>query len=174
MDTYNAAKSNNLLLQLEFTTVFDYLSLLEYCCKSIECLKANALIYLAAAVSDFYVPKEEMSEHKIQSDQSGLQLNLKPVPKMLGKLKSEWCPSALVVSFKLETDVRILESKCLKALARYKHDMVIGNILEERKQKVTVILADGTITTIQLDSNVNEIEHLIVQFLKEKHSNYLN
>ena len=33
------------------------------------------------------------------------------VPKMLGALRSEWCPASLVVSFKLETDQQILLKK---------------------------------------------------------------
>ena len=46
--------------------------------------KKSAIIYLAAAVSDFYIPEAELAVHKIQSaDHSNLELCLKPVPKML-------------------------------------------------------------------------------------------
>lgn len=38
-DEYTAAKRNNLLLKVEYTSVFDYLSLLEYSCRSISKLK---------------------------------------------------------------------------------------------------------------------------------------
>ena len=60
---------------------------------------------MAAAVSDFYIPMEQLLEHKIQSGshKDGLTLELLPVPKMLGKVK-EWNPDTLLVSFKLETD----------------------------------------------------------------------
>lgn len=33
------------------------------------------------------------------------------VPKMLGALRHEWSPAAMVVSFKLETDIQILLQK---------------------------------------------------------------
>ena len=41
--------------------------------------------------------------HKIQSKggSTSLQLNLRPVPKMLGLVSAEWCPQALNVSFKV-------------------------------------------------------------------------
>lgn len=32
------------------------------------------MFYLAAAVSDFYIPASEMSEHKIQSSEGALQV----------------------------------------------------------------------------------------------------
>ena len=38
-------------------------------------------------------------------------LSLERVPKMLGALRHRWCPSAMVVSFKLETDQHILLQK---------------------------------------------------------------
>ncbi len=39
---------------------------------------------------------------------------IKQVPKMLGTLRNQWAPDAFLVSFKLETDEKILISKvCL-------------------------------------------------------------
>ncbi|GFH12767.1 phosphopantothenate--cysteine ligase 2-like isoform X1 [Haematococcus lacustris] len=86
---------------------------------------AQVLFYLAAAVSDFYLPWAELAEHKIQSSEGGLDLQLRKlahcqgqagagwlqVPKMLGLLTRQWCPAAMVVSFKLETDTHILVAK---------------------------------------------------------------
>ncbi|RMJ20452.1 Phosphopantothenate-cysteine ligase, partial [Aspergillus sp. HF37] len=47
----------------------------------------RALFYLAAAVSDFFIPRDRMEEHKIQSREGGasrqLVINLDPVPKFL-------------------------------------------------------------------------------------------
>ena len=51
------------------------------------------------------------AEHKIQSAGGPLVLSLERVPKMLGALRHHWCPSAMVVSFKLETDQHILLHK---------------------------------------------------------------
>lgn len=64
---YNSAKAKNLLLTLPFTTINDYLFVLRAIAQLMRPLGPNALLYLAAAVSDFFVPPERMVEHKIQS-----------------------------------------------------------------------------------------------------------
>jgi phosphopantothenate---cysteine ligase (ATP) len=64
---YNIAKSQNLLLMLPFTTITDYLFVLRSVSQLMRPLGPNGLLYLAAAVSDFFVPPERMVEHKIQS-----------------------------------------------------------------------------------------------------------
>ena len=168
-DDYHRAKAKNLLLKIDYINLVEYLCLLEYTCKQMSPLGSQALIYLAAAVSDFYLPKSEMPTHKIQSNQSaGLQLSLKPVPKLLGKLKATWCPNAFIVSFKLETDADLLYSKCKQSLEKYKQQVVIGNILEDRKNKVTCLQATGELDEITLSdeaSGSTEIEELIIKYL---------
>lgn len=80
-------------------TVCRYLSSLEKISKEVSSLGPRAALVLAAAVSDFYVPMDEMPENKIQSgahEDTGLTLRLKAVPKVLGRIKCEWCPRALV------------------------------------------------------------------------------
>ncbi|KAI0856372.1 DNA/pantothenate metabolism flavoprotein [Xylaria cubensis] len=64
---YNAAKRQNLLLMLPFVTITDYLHELRAVAQLMRPLGPNGLLYLAAAVSDFFVPPERMAEHKIQS-----------------------------------------------------------------------------------------------------------
>jgi len=140
-------------------------------------LGGKALFYLAAAVSDFFVPKERMSEHKIQSvdlgsmengddDDDGnsrnngtaerlldpsapgsgkkLVIDLDPVPKFLKRLVESWAPEGMIVSFKLETDPSILIKKCRMALKRYRHHLVIGNLLQTRKYEVVFVDKDST------------------------------
>ena len=79
---------------------------------------ASALVYLAAAVSDYHVPPAEQAEHKIQSGAGGLTLALRPTPKRLGDVKGTWCPAGMAVSFKLETDAALLMPKAAAAVAR--------------------------------------------------------
>lgn len=172
-DTYTEARKNNLLLKIEYTSVFDYLSFLEYTCRAVDCLKSNVLLYLAAAVSDFYIPKAELPEHKIQSSKTELQLNLKPVPKCLGKIRLEWCSQAFIVSFKLETDVNLLNEKCKRSLANYKQDVVVGNILEKRKESVSVMKSNGDVNVIRLSPVVEEIEELIIGYLENLHTEFI-
>lgn len=176
LNDYNQIQSKNLLLNIEYTTLFDYLSALQFCCKKLDCYGPHALIYLAAAVSDFYIPKNELSKHKIQSNHAGLDLSLKPVPKLVGKLKSEWCNEAYVVTFKLETDPDILMSKCKKSLENYRHHVVIGNILESRKHFVTVLQSNGACDEISLamEEKSLEIEELIVNFLVNLHLSFIS
>jgi len=38
-DAYTDAKRNNLLLKIDYISVFDYLSLLEFTCRAVECFK---------------------------------------------------------------------------------------------------------------------------------------
>ncbi|KAL7621461.1 Phosphopantothenate--cysteine ligase cab2 [Parahypoxylon ruwenzoriense] len=64
---YNAAKRQNLLLMIPFVTITDYLHELRAIAQLMRPLGPNGLLYLAAAVSDFFVPPNRMSEHKIQS-----------------------------------------------------------------------------------------------------------
>ncbi|KAK2751425.1 hypothetical protein FQN55_000699 [Onygenales sp. PD_40] len=72
---YRYAKQNQLLLLLPFTTVTEYLYELRSIATIMRPLGANALFYLAAAVSDFFIPRDRMVEHKIQSS------NEVPTPK---------------------------------------------------------------------------------------------
>lgn len=152
---YQTAKHNRLLLLLPFTSVSDYLFELRSLAVLMRPLGNRALFYLAAAVSDFFIPRERMEEHKIQSreDHSGgqgsgasrqLVINLDPVPKFLSTLVQSWAPEgSMIVSFKLETNPSLLVAKAEQALNRYRHDLVIGNLLTTRKWEVVFISPDG-------------------------------
>ena len=86
--------------------------------------------YLAAAVSDFYMPSSMMAEHKLQDigkDGQNFNLMLEPVPKKLALIKTERNPNTVLISFKLETDSQILEEKALGAIDKYGVDMVVAN-----------------------------------------------
>jgi len=100
------------LLALPFTSVDEYLHLLRAACVALAAAGPRALLYLAAAVSDFFIPEHELSTHKIQSGggdgarggggtggggggtgdgggggDGGLELHLRPVPKLLAAIK---------------------------------------------------------------------------------------
>lgn len=64
---YSTAKQKRMLLMLPFTTITDYLHELRAVAQLMRPLGPDGLLYLAAAVSDFFVPPDRMSEHKIQS-----------------------------------------------------------------------------------------------------------
>lgn len=58
-----------------------------------------------------------------------LVVDLDPVPKFLKNLVEGWSPEGMIVSFKLETDPKILVHKARYSLDRYQHHLVIGNLL---------------------------------------------
>lgn len=165
---YRKARDNNLLLTLPFVTITDYLFELREIASLLRPLGPNALLYLAAAVSDFFVPPERLAEHKIQSTNAvaGLKqtqtedeeetfdnfdsspsvprskrliVDLDPVPKFLKNLVDGWAPEGMIVSFKLETDPAILVHKARYSLDRYQHHLVIGNLLSTRKWEVVFV-----------------------------------
>ena len=56
-------KSSNRLLSISFVSVFDYLHYLRLLSQLLKTLDKHAFIYLAAAVSDFYIhPKDMVSQ----------------------------------------------------------------------------------------------------------------
>ena len=149
---YNAAKKGNQLLLLPFTTISEYLWALREIATIMKALGPNGLFYLAAAVSDFFLPRGRLSEHKIQSGATSgdrtadnsrqgekLMIDLDPVPKFLKNLVDGWAPEGMIVSFKLETDSSLLVSKAQQSLEKYSHHLVIGNLLSTRKYEVVFI-----------------------------------
>jgi phosphopantothenate-cysteine ligase len=159
---YNAAKRENKLLMLPFTTITEYLWELREIATLMRPLGPKALFYLAAAVSDFFLPKDRISEHKIQSSDNKepvangssksetsagppvghgkqLKVDLDPVPKFLKTLVDGWAPEGMIVSFKLETDPSLLVFKAQQALEKYAHHLVIGNLLSTRKYEVLFV-----------------------------------
>lgn len=113
-----------------------------------------------------------MIEHKIQSGDGKLHLDLDQVPKIIKPLVEEWALDAFVVSFKLETDSSILISKSRAALDRYGHSVVVANLLSTRKHVVWLITKDSDteirLTKREQQSGV-EIEKYIVENLVKKH-----
>lgn len=176
MRKYQRAKRENTLLILSFVTITEYLWELREVAKLMQPLGASALFYLAAAVSDFFVPADRMVEHKIQSSEEfsshnsqpngngegktrppaartegkSLIIDLEPVPKFLKALVDGWAPHAIIVSFKLETDPSILVQKAQYALKKYQHHLVIGNLLNTRKWEVVFVSAEEGVKWVRV------------------------
>ncbi|OQR77254.1 phosphopantothenate--cysteine ligase-like [Tropilaelaps mercedesae] len=171
MAEYAAVRSENRLLKETFTTLADYLFLLRAAAQHLRPFLSRAVFYLAAAVSDFYVPPDEMAQHKIASNVQ-LTVTFHMVPKVLKPLVCLWVPDAFVVSFKLETDEKILLDKAMRALDNYKHSWVIANELHSRKEKVTFVSKDERfdvrMSREELQEGV-EIEKKIVERLAILH-----
>lgn len=177
LSRYKHAQEGKRLLYINFTSVVDYMWLLRAACECLTSFDKQALLYLAAAVSDFYIPSDEMPTHKMQSGQGAPTIALQLVPKMLAPLVSLWVPNAFVVSFKLETDDNLLITKSRESLNKYKHKLVIANILQTRKNRVVFVTPDTSyeiILTREQQLSGLEIEQPIVADLVRRHEEYIS
>lgn len=175
LQRYKQAQESNRLLYVNFTSVSDYLWLLRAACEALAPFEKRAILYLAAAVSDFYVPQEEMPKHKIQSS-GAPKISLELVPKILKPLVSSWVPQAFVVSFKLETDDSLLIAKSRESLMKYNHRLVIANMLHTRKTRVVFVTpsaSDEIILTKDQALGGLEIEEPIVADVIRRHEEFL-
>nr|XP_046239339.1 phosphopantothenate--cysteine ligase [Scatophagus argus] len=173
---YHEVKESRLLLPIEFSTLSEYLHLLKAAAQALSTIGSKAMFYLAAAVSDFYIPASEMPEHKIQSSNGPLQLSMNMVPKILSPLVKDWAPQAFVISFKLETDATILLDKARRALDTYRHQAVVANVLDSRRGYVVVVTPDSQdelILTEEDERNEVEIEDRIVSNLTSAHNKFI-
>lgn len=179
------------LLLLPFTTVNQYLWSLKSIAKLLN--SSGSLFYLAAAVSDFFVPSSRLPEHKIQSrtydsesqeeynDENStttpdgkLIINLDPVPKFLRRLVESWAKQAMIVSFKLETDNAILIKKATQALDRYNHQLVIGNLLQTRNKEVVFVDQENRQGNwVKLDDKHEIIEEIIIPEVIKHHNRWI-
>ena len=117
LKTYKSVQKAETMLTLNFVTVNDYLWLLRAVSKELSVLGKEAMYYLAAAVSDFFLPRQKMvflpsrlirplltlpqSVHKIQSGKGSLHIEMDQVPKILKPMVAEWTRQGFVVSFKV-------------------------------------------------------------------------
>jgi len=76
---YKQVKKDGALLTISFNTVDDYFYAIREISQQVKILNERSLFYFAAAVSDFYIPQEDLAEHKIQSGDGKLSLNLHQV-----------------------------------------------------------------------------------------------
>lgn len=172
---HQAALGSCSLLKLPFTTIFEYLQILQIIAISMKSLGKNAMFYLAAAVSDFYVPWQCMAEHKIQSGSGPLDMRLVQVPKMLSVLRKAWAPMAFCISFKLETDSKILLEKADMALKKYKMHAVVANELLTRKEEVVVVAGSGNVVVHRdKTKGSNDVENPLVRLLVGRHTAYID
>lgn len=125
LSQYKTVQRAGTLHTVTFVTVNEYLWLLKALAGELNLLGRSALYYLAAAVSDFFLPRERLvspiqrtkaslthsvqSEHKIQSGKGSLILEMDQVPKILKPMVDEWTPDSFIVSFK----VRLCHYLCI-------------------------------------------------------------
>ncbi|EGT33644.1 hypothetical protein CAEBREN_07424 [Caenorhabditis brenneri] len=183
-------KYEDKILYIPFKTFDQYMTRLEQICIHLNPLGSRAMVYLAAAVSDFVVT--ELPTHKIASN-SEFNLELSVAPKVIEKVVNSFVPKAFIVSFKvpfpnpvtilfavfqLETDESKLIPKAKAALSKYGHQLVIANMLATRKQKVTLVRKDTEdseeIVLPVSQSSQTEIESIIIDRVSALHQEFID
>ena len=192
MRKHRAAAFEGTLLSIQYVSVFEYLQLLRAVCRELgKSCDTRAMVYLAAAVSDFYVPWAALPEHKIQSRDAGadgadgaggVTVRLEQVPKMLGHVRQSWCPSAFVVGFKLETDPELLARKATASLRKYRAHAVVANEMARRRDRVAIAslenvtdalgVAPGTYDVLDRPAGEPDVERSLVDELVARHDRY--
>ena len=170
---YSKYKKN--LLMISYVYLEEYLNLYEYITKQMLPFGKRSLIYLAAAVSDFHIPMNQLAENKIQSQgETTLTLELQSVRKEIYKIKEEWNTNAFVVTFKLETDKDILITKAFNGIKKSKGDLVIANLLQTRYNTLYIIDSNEQVEVIEKGKDDEYIEKKLVYTIIERHNKYIN
>ena len=76
LEQHSATRAAGTLMKMPFVTITDYLFLLRAAALALAPAGRSAMMYLAAAVSDFYIPAQDMETHKIQSSIGSLDVCL--------------------------------------------------------------------------------------------------
>ncbi|SCV67729.1 BQ2448_5340 [Microbotryum intermedium] len=188
--SYKLVQKMKILYSIPYTTIDEYLWYLRGVSRVMGTAKdaqgyalgRRGMYYLAAAVSDFFIPSQRMSTHKIQSGKGSLVIEMDQVPKVLKAMVDEWSNDGFIVSFKLETDPAILIPKARAALERYGHQLVIGNTLTNRKHEVVFVHPSGEEdwlrielpTALEEGEAVREIEEDIIARLVGLHEKWID
>jgi len=104
----------------------------------------------SAAVSDYVFDHAETvgpNPNKIQSPGTGkisghldsIRIILKPAPRLLAKIRSEWNFRGILVSFKLETDPEKLLIQSKRSLMDSGSDMVVGNTWGNHEESAMLV-----------------------------------
>jgi phosphopantothenate---cysteine ligase (CTP) len=132
-DEFNALKEERekwmfRYTEFEYKTFEQYERALQYAVTG----ENPAVVVLAAAVSDYYVPNP--MQGKLRSNDM-LTLKLESLPKLINKVKGVWAPDVKLVGFKLlvgSTRSQLMLA-AEKSCEENKCDMVVANDLEDIK-----------------------------------------
>ncbi|KAJ1610253.1 putative phosphopantothenoylcysteine synthetase [Cryptosporidium canis] len=177
----NFMKYSERIFFMEFGSVYEYINgienIISYCTE----LSTKIIFFLAAAVSDFYIPNNLLSINKISAD-SNLALNIDNEPQVptitLELYSTPKCaqfirkklPDCFLVLFKLETEEETLYQKSDKLLIMYNANVICANLLQSRRDSVTIITPNSK-TEIKKTSDV--IEECVVSTIVSLYEEYI-
>ena len=182
---YHAEKEKN-IVYIPFHTVVDY----QLCMRStLNTLRAslngdmtNVMVYLVAAVADFYVPYAQLPPEKIDSrpDDDSMTLYLHKVPKALarGLVGRRWGAGAFVTTFKLETDETRIDAKVMKHINAFSNiKLVCANLLSGIRSEVRVhdVRDPANPTPIRKEAmdHPDALEERLVAHVVKKHDEFI-
>uniref|UniRef100_A0A0N4ZFE5 Phosphopantothenate--cysteine ligase n=1 Tax=Parastrongyloides trichosuri TaxID=131310 RepID=A0A0N4ZFE5_PARTI len=169
------------LLMICYTELFEYVEMLKILLNLLKSFKKKAIIFLAGAVSDFYIDDKDKEDHKLQSRDGHTILKLTPVKKDDIISLLDTARDNFLVTFKLETNEKILYMKSKRSFEYYKHNLVIGNILDKRNFEVILFTPKNdnelneeilTLSEEEIKKNI-DIEEKLVESLTKMHNKFL-
>uniref|UniRef100_A0AAZ3Q800 Uncharacterized protein n=1 Tax=Oncorhynchus tshawytscha TaxID=74940 RepID=A0AAZ3Q800_ONCTS len=165
---YQVVKEARLLLPVEFSTLSEYLHHLKAAAQALRPIGSKAMFYLAAAVSDFYIPASEMPEHKIQSSNGPLQ-----VSKESHQIQ-KWSPRCRIWDFLQAGDGPIHPAG--QSSAGTGQQAVVASVLDTRRGYVVVVTPYTQAKLVLTDEEASkdvEIEDSIVSNLTRAHGQFI-
>lgn len=121
------------LLELPFLDLQEYLFLFRACCRAIAPLGHRACLFLSAGLTKKYIPKSDLRPASSNPlDQKDGPLKLSPVPHVVRVARTTWCPKAMIISFKLQTDYYALTEDAHQQLEKLGNHLVVANLVASR------------------------------------------
>jgi phosphopantothenate-cysteine ligase len=175
------------LLRVPFHTVVDYQLGMKTILNTVKAVNEtcgrdnrSTLIYLVAAVSDFYIPYNELPRDKIDSrpNDPSMTIYLSKVPKALarGLVGQVWGDGAFVTTFKLETNEARIDEKVINHINGFSNiRVVVSNLLETIRSEVCVRDTRRPAEKMVLRKEVNQdLEEPLVATVIAKHTEYVD
>ncbi|EUD65194.1 hypothetical protein C922_04323 [Plasmodium inui San Antonio 1] len=121
------------------------------------------LVILCAAVSDFYIPFAELSNHKIDSETNAtLSFRMQLVPKLY-KLTRKYFPLLNLCTFKLEDNEQTLLSKSNERICFA--DILVANLLDQRYTSAFIFTGKDHFFKLTTSNESERIEDAICRYL---------
>ncbi|SBT40791.1 phosphopantothenoylcysteine synthetase, putative [Plasmodium ovale wallikeri] len=169
-EMYNIEKSSVFTMYSRITFLLKKLRCFiqkeEKCIKKCDnCMCPSHLVILCAAASDFYIPHDELSEHKIDSEANSSPIFQMTLTPKFYKLARKHFPLLNYCIFKLEDNV---ENLLKKASHRIQFaDLLIANVLSTRYEYVYIFKKKDDYFLLKRRNNVDPIEDDICSYISQ-------
>ncbi|EAK87868.1 phosphopantothenoylcysteine synthetase [Cryptosporidium parvum Iowa II] len=176
----NLTKYSDRMFLMEFGSVHEYFNGVDYITSHCTEFPGNFIFFLAAAVSDFYIPENLLPKNKISSS-SGISLDLENEPKTpsitlelystpkYARYIRNKLPLCFLVLFKLETEYEILFKKSDNLLKICDANVICANLLQDRRDHVIILTANSK---TEIKKMSGPIEEAIVSNIISLYENY--